>query len=192
MCKLLVSAPHRYGGLSGSHTITAGDEVRARLQALRSEFQAHEAELDLTARTDYVLTARFVMLHSLTTGGTGPDGGTCVDPLHLREGGGLAVLEELEVVVDAAVIVAAVRAWSCTFPHHQTLPAELVGFPLVCCADCALHAEVTWVFSFHIGFTTRTLLERDERNIKGNSSTMLQTIPFSPLSYVLYMSVVML
>ncbi|XP_039679545.1 ubiquitin carboxyl-terminal hydrolase 17-like protein A isoform X2 [Perca fluviatilis] len=89
-----VKDQYRYGGLSGSHTITAGDEVRARLQALRS--------------------------------GTGPDGGTCVDPLHLREGGGLAVLEELEVVVDAAVIVAAVRAWSCTFPHHQTLPAELV------------------------------------------------------------------
>lgn len=125
---LLVSVPHRYEGLSGSHTITARDEVRARVQALRSELQTHKAELNLTARTDDVLTACFVVLHHLTTGGTGPDGGTRVDPLHLMEGGGLAVLEKLKVMVNAAVIIAAVRAWSTTFPHLQTLPAELVNF----------------------------------------------------------------
>ncbi len=160
MCEnsLLVSVPHRDGGLSGSHTITAGDEVRARLQALRSELQTHKAELNLTARTDDVLTARLVVLHPLTTGGTGPNGRTRVDPLHLREGGGLAVLEKLEVVVGAAVVVAAVRAWSWTFPRLQTLPAELVNFLLVCCADCAQHAEVSQVLSLHIGFAPRTLL----------------------------------
>lgn len=157
---LLVSVPHRYGGLSGGHTIAAGDEVRTCLHALRRELQTHKAELILTARTDYVLTARFVVLHPLTTGGTCPDGGTRLDPLHLREVGGLAVLEKLQVVVDAAVVAAAVRAWSRTFPRLQTLPAELVNFPLVCCANCALHVEVSQVFSLHIGFAPRTLLER--------------------------------
>lgn len=152
--------PHRYGGLSGSNTIAAGDEVRARLQALTFELQAHEAELDLTAWADDVLAARFVVLHPLTTGGTGPDGGTRVDPLHLREVGRLAVLEKLEVVVDAAIVVAAVRAWSFTFPRLQTLPAELVSLLLVCSADYALHIEVHQVLSLHIGFAPRTLLDR--------------------------------
>lgn len=94
--------------MSGGHSIAAGDEVGARLQAHGSELQTHKAELDLAARTDDVLAARFVMLHPLTTGGAGPDGGALVDPLHLGESGVLAVLEKLEVVVDAAAVVAAV------------------------------------------------------------------------------------
>lgn len=89
---LLVSVPHWDGGLSGSHTSTAGDEVRTCLQALRCELQTDEAELDLAARTDDVLAACFVVLHPLTAGGTGPDGGTRKDALHLREAGGLALL----------------------------------------------------------------------------------------------------
>lgn len=145
--------------MSGSHTTTAGDEVGARLQAVFSELQAHEAELDLTARADDVLTARLVVFHPLTAGGTGPDGGAANDPLHLREDGVLAVLEKLEVVVDAAVVVAAVGAWGATFPHLQTLPAELVNFLFVCSADCALHVEVGQVLSLHIGFAPRALLE---------------------------------
>lgn len=156
---LSVSVPHRYGGLSGSHTTTAGDEVGARLQALFSELQAHEAELDLTARADDVLTARLVVLHPLTAGGTGPDRGAANGPLHLTEVGVLAVLEKLEVVVDAAVVVAAVGAWSWTFPQLQTLPAELVSFLFVCCADCAMHTKVGQVLSLHIGFAPGALLE---------------------------------
>lgn len=155
-CLLLVSVPHRYGCLSGSHTITAGDEVRTRLQALRSEFQTHKAELNLTARTDDVLAASFVVLHPLTTGGAGPDGGTGIHPLNLRQGGSLAVLEKFEFVIDAAVIVTAIRAWSSTFPWLQTLPAELGHFLVVCCADCALNIEVSQVLSLHIGFATWT------------------------------------
>lgn len=89
---LLEPAPHWYGGLSGSHTSTAGDEVRTCFQALRRELQTDKAELYLAAGTDNVLAACFVMLHLLTTGGTGPDGGTRVDTLHLREVGGLAPL----------------------------------------------------------------------------------------------------
>lgn len=163
MCaySLLVSVPHRYGGLSGSHSSAAGDEVRACPQTLRSELQTHKAELNLTARADDVLAACFVVLHPLTAGGTGPDGGTLVNPLHLRERGVLTVLEKLEVVVDAAVVVAAVGAWSFTFPRLQTLPAELVHLLLVCLADCALHTEVCQVLSLHIGFAPRTLLEKN-------------------------------
>lgn len=162
----LVSVPHRNGGLSGGHTITAGQEVRARLQAVLGEFQTHEAELYLTARTDDVLTTRFVVLHLLTTGGTGSDGGTLDFPLHLREDGGLAVLDELQVEVDAPAVVAAVRARSGTFPWLQTLPAELVGGLLACSTDGALHAKVREVFPFHIRLTARTLLT-SVRNIKG-------------------------
>lgn len=156
---LLVSVPHRYGGLSGSHASTAGEEVGARLQALRSELQTHKAELHLTARTDDVLTARCVVLHLCTTGGTGPDGGTRSDPLYLREGGGLAVLEELQDRVDAAVVVAAVRTRCCAFPLLQTLPAEVVNLLLFVRADRAHHAEVALVLSLHLRFTARTLLE---------------------------------
>lgn len=152
--------PHRYGGLSGSYTITAGDEVGARLQALGGELQAHEAELDLAARTDDVLAARFVVLHLLAAGGTGPDRRTRINPLHLREVGGPAVLEELDVVVDAAVVVAAVGARRWTLPCLQTLPAEVVTFPLVRCAECALNAEVTRVLSLHTRVTPGTLMER--------------------------------
>lgn len=112
----LGSAPHRYGGLSGSHSSTAGDEVRARPQTLRSELQTHKAELHLAARTDDVLAAVSVVLRPLTTGGTGPDGGTSADPLHLGEGGGLAGFQNFELMVDAAIIVAAVGAWGWTFP----------------------------------------------------------------------------
>lgn len=161
MCaySLLVSVPHGYGGLSGSHTTTAGDEVGTCLQALRSELQTHKAELNLTARTQDVLAARLVVLHPLTTGGTGPDGGTLVDPFHLREGSHLALLEQLEVMVDTAIVVTAVRAWSFTFPLLQTLPAELIDFLLICCADCAMHTEIGEVLSLHTGFAPRTCFE---------------------------------
>lgn len=155
--------PHRYGGLSGGHTITAGQEVRARLQAFFGEFQTNEAELYLTARTDDILAACFVVLHLLTTGGTGPDGGTLDVPMHLREDGGLAALDELQVMVGAALVFAAVRARSRTFPWLQTLPAELVDGLLVCFTDGALHAKVCEVFSFHVGFAAGALLTNEKR-----------------------------
>lgn len=152
----LVSVPHRYGCLSGSHTIAAGDEVAAGLQALRSELQAHKAELYLAAGTDDVLAACLVMLHLLTTGGTGPDRGAVGDPLHLREISGLAGPQEFEVLVDAAIVVAAIRAWSYTFPRLQTLPTELVHFLFVSRAHRALHTEVSWLLSLYVSFATRT------------------------------------
>lgn len=164
MCTwLLGSVPHRYGGLSGSHTITAGDEVGACFQTVRSEFQTHKAELNLTARTDDVLAARLVVLHNLTTGGTGPDGGTLVYTLHLREVGHLAVLEKLDVVVDAIIVVTAVSAWSATFPRLQTLPAEFTDLTLICFADCAVHTKIGEIFSLHTGFTPGTLLGRTQK-----------------------------
>lgn len=167
--------PHRYGGLPGSHAQAAGDEVRARLQALASGVQAHEAELLLAARTDDVLAARFVVLHDLATGGTGPDGGAFVDVPHLREGGVLAGLQELEVWVDATFIIAAVGTWSWTFPRLQTLPTELVilrvGF-----AYGALHVEVTQVLSLHIAFAAGTLLYQREKHSETHSSWFIARI----------------
>lgn len=109
---------------------------------LLSSFQTHKAELDLAAIADDVLAACFVVLHLLAAGGTGPNGGTFVDSLHLREDGGLAVLEELEILVHAAIIVAAVRAWGLAFPFVHTLPAEVEWSLLVFCTDCASNVEV--------------------------------------------------
>lgn len=134
--------PHWYGGLSGGHAVAAGHEVRTRLQTRLCEFQTHEAELHLTARTDNVLAARFVVLHLLATGGAEPYGGTSVGPNHLREGGGRAVLDELEIMVNAAVVVAAVRAWGRAFPRVHALPAEVEQILLVRCADQAHNVEV--------------------------------------------------
>lgn len=153
----LASVPHRYGRLSWSHSITARDEVGACLQTLRSELQTHEAELHLAAWTDDVLASRLVVLHLVTAGGAGPDGGAAVNPLHLREGGDLAGPEELEVVVDAAVIAAAIGAWSRTFPRLQTLPAELVHFLLFRLTHDALHVQISQVFSLNVGLAARTL-----------------------------------
>lgn len=146
--------------MSGSHTITAGNVVGTGLQTLRRELQAHEAELHLTARTDDVLAARLVMLHLLTAGGTGPDGGTVVDPLHFSKSGGPAGPEQFKVMVDAAIIATAVRARSWTFPRLQTLPAELKFFLVICFAHQAPHTEVSRVLPFYKGLTTRTLSEK--------------------------------
>lgn len=63
-------------------------------------------------------------------------------------------------MVDAAFVLAVVRARSSTFPRLQTLPAEIESLLLVCCANCAVHTEVSQVLSLHIRFTPRTLLER--------------------------------
>lgn len=135
--------PHRDGGLPGGHAVAAGHEVRTRLQTHLCELQTHEAELHLTARTDDVLAARFVVLHLLATGGADPYGGTIDGAQHLREGGGLAVLEELEIVVNAALVVAAVRPWGRAFPGFHTLPAEMKLFLLVRCANQAHDVEVS-------------------------------------------------
>ena len=122
----------------------------ARLQTLAGELQTHEAELHLAARTDDVLAAASVVLHALTAGGADPDGGTLVHALHLSETGVPAVLEELQGVVDAVVVVAAVRARHRAFPLLQTLPAEVVFCPLISCAYGALDTQVGSILSLHI------------------------------------------
>lgn len=89
----LGSAPHRYDGLSWSNAAAAETEVGTCFQALRSELETHKAKLFLTARTDDVLAACFVMLQFLTAGGTGPDGGACCDIFNLSELDSFAALE---------------------------------------------------------------------------------------------------
>ncbi len=119
------------------------------MQALRSELQTNKAELDLAARTDDVLAARLVVLHPLTTGGTGPDGGACINPLHPREVDHLAALEKLQDLVAAVVIVTAVRSRSWTFPLSQTLPAEVIGRLLLSCTYSALDTQVGEILPLH-------------------------------------------
>lgn len=156
----LIPAPHRYGGLSWSNTAAAETEVGTCFQALRSELETHKAKLFLTARTDDVLAACFVMLQFLTAGGTGPDGGACSDPLNLTELDGFAAPEKLQVKVGTVGVATLVRAWGRAFPQLQTLPAEFISFLLAYCADWAVHVKVTQILSLHISFAARTLLER--------------------------------
>lgn len=149
--------PHRNGGLSRSHSGAAGDEVCAALQTLGRDLQTHEAELHTAAGADDVLAAGSVVLHPLATSGTCPDGGTLVHSLDLWQGGVLAVPENLQIEVVAAVVVAAVRARGSAFPLIQTLAAEVEGGLLLHFADGALHAEVGQVLTLHVSFTAGTL-----------------------------------
>lgn len=156
----LFSAPHRYGGLSWSNAAAAEIEVGTCFQALRSELETHKAKLFLTARTDDVLAACFIMLQFLTAGGTGPDGGACSDPFNLSEVDGFAAPEKLQVKVGTGGLATLVRAWGRACPQLQTLPAEFIRFLLVSCADWAVHIKVGQILSLHISFASRTLLER--------------------------------
>lgn len=119
--------PHWYCGLPGGHSGAAGDEVGAGLQTHRRELQTHEAELDMAARTDDVLAAGFVMLHPLSAGGTGPDGGDRICPAHLGEVGEFAGLQQPQLVVCAAGVCTSVRARGRAFPGLTTLPTKEVG-----------------------------------------------------------------
>lgn len=156
----LVSAPHRYGGLSWSNAAAAETEVGTCFQALRSELETHKAKLFLTTRTDDVLAACFVMLQFLTAGGTDPDGGARSNTFNLSELDGFAALEKLQVKVGTVGVATLVRAWGWAFPWLQTLPAEFIRFLLVSCADWAVHVKVGQILSLHISFAAWTLLER--------------------------------
>lgn len=115
----------------------------------------------MAARTDDVLAACLVVLYFHSTGGTGSDRGAVSDPRNLRKCDELAVLEKLQVVVGAAGVVAAVGAWSSTYPWLQTLPTEFKRFLLVNCADGAVHIEVGQILSLHISLAPSTLLARE-------------------------------
>ncbi|KAM4536286.1 uncharacterized protein PAE49_020943 [Odontesthes bonariensis] len=70
------------------------------------------SEEELQTMTVLQLKKKIVECFDDPEGGTGPDRGTVGDPLHLSEGAGLAGPEEFKVLVDAAIVVAAIRAWS--------------------------------------------------------------------------------
>lgn len=154
--------------------VAARNEVSAGLQALRSELQAHEAKLLVTARADDVLAACLVVLHFHPTGGTGSDRGTRCHPLNLWESDELAVLEKLQVAVDAVGVVTAVGARGPALPRLQTLPAELTGLLLVTFADGALHTEVDQILSLHVSLAPGTLLERGRLMVVSCRSTTQQ------------------
>ena len=157
--------PFGNGGLFGRDATGARYEIGAGLQALLCELQTHEAELHLAARTEDVLAARLVVLHLNATGGARPDGRAGTHPLHLGQQDGATFLQQLQVVVDAAVVVAAVGAGRLPLPRLQTLPAELPGGLPACLADSAVETEIVLVRSFHNGPAPRALF--------GNKSILL-------------------
>ena len=81
----------------------------------------------MAARTCDIFAELSAMLHFHATHGTGSDGGAAGDALHFWQTDGFARLQEVQVSVDAAVVVAAVRSRARTLPLSKTLPAELVG-----------------------------------------------------------------
>lgn len=101
------------------------------------------------------------MLHLHAADGTGPDGGAAGDALHFGQADVLAGLQELQVLVDAAVITAAIRPRPRAFPLLLTLPAELVGLLLVRGANDTLDTQVGQIFPLHGGFTFWTLMQRE-------------------------------
>lgn len=96
----------------------------------------------MAAGAVYIFAELPVVLHLHATCGAGPDRGDAGGALYLRQTDGLACAQKLQVLVGAAVVVAAVRARAWTFPLPLTLPAELVGLLLISCAYGARHTQV--------------------------------------------------
>lgn len=152
------SLPHRDKGLSRSHT-TRTDFVRwTGLATFTLWFQADKTELHVAARTVYIFAELSAMFHLHAACRTGSDRGAVGDPLHLGQTGGFTCLQKLQVPVDAAVIVAAVRSRPWTFPLLLTLPAELVGLLLISCTYGAPHTQVGEILPLHTRFALWALM----------------------------------
>lgn len=98
------------------------------------------------------------MIHLKATCGAESDQGAGGDPFDLRQADGLARLEKLQHTVDAAVVVAAVRSRSRTFPRLPTLPAEVIGLLPIRCADEALDTQVGEILPLHTCPALRALM----------------------------------
>lgn len=113
------------------------------------QFQADEAERHMAVRAVDVFAVLLAMIHLKATGGAESDRGAGRDPFDLRQADGLARLEKLQHTVDAAIVVAAVRSRSRTFPLLPTLPAEVVSLFLISCADEAVDTQVGEILPLH-------------------------------------------
>lgn len=103
----------------------------------------------MAARAVDILAVLLAMFHLHAACGAGSDRGAVGDPLHRGQAEGLAGLQELEVPVHAAVIVAAVRSRARTFPFPHALPAELVGLLQIRCAYGAPDTQVGEILPLH-------------------------------------------
>lgn len=112
----------------------------------------------MAARAFDIFAVVSTMFHLHAACGTGSDGGAVGDPLHRGQTDGLACLQKLQVPVDAAVVAAAVRSRTWTFPSSLTLPAELVGLLLVGCAYEALDTQVGEILPLYTRFALRALM----------------------------------
>lgn len=102
--------PHWYRGLSRGKAAGAGIKRLTCLQTIFGGLQAHETELYLTALAEDVFASGAVMPHQEATGGAGTEGGTAHHIVYVFKGDCGAVLQSFQGLVDAAVIVTAVRA----------------------------------------------------------------------------------
>lgn len=146
-------------GLPGGHPVLAGPEVGAGLQAEGRELQAHEAELHLAARAQEVLTAAAVVLQQQAAGGAGPHGGAFSHAQNIRQRRGLTALQQLQILIGAALVVAAIAAGPGALPALEALPAELVEPPRLRCAHRALHTQIAQVLPLNTRLAARALRE---------------------------------
>lgn len=112
----------------------------------------------MAARTVNIFAVFLAMFHLHAASRTGSDRGAVGDPPHRGQTDGLTCLQELQVLVGAAVIAAAVRSRAWTFPLLLTLPAELVGLLLVSCAYGALDTQVGEILPLHTCFALWALM----------------------------------
>lgn len=111
------------------------------------------------------------MVHLNATCRAGSDRGAVSDPLDVGQTDGLACLEKLQVTVDAAAIVAAVRSRAWTFPLLLTLPAELEDLFMISCAYGALDTQVGEILPLYTRSAPRALMWKTVEGDIGNRHT---------------------
>lgn len=146
--------PHRYGGLSWSHSIRA--LVIRRAQTLLGCTQAHKTEFGFTPRAHQTSTVLLVVFQQHAALGTSANGGTVANALHFFELDVWTLGQDVQRTL-AADVVAAIWAGGWTFPLLHALPAECVRRTFPCGAHWALQAEVVGVLSAHQKVAARTL-----------------------------------
>lgn len=163
------SLPHRERDLSRSHT-TWTDFVWCTA-TFTLKFQADKTEFYVAARAFNIFAVLLTMVHLNATCRAGSDRGAVSDPLDLGQTDGLTCLEKLQVTVDAAAIVAAVRSGAWTFPLLLTLPAELEDLFMISCTYGALDTQVGETLPLHTRSALWALMWKTVEGNIGNRHT---------------------
>lgn len=112
----------------------------------------------MAAGTGDVFAELLVMLHPHAARGTAPDGWATGDALNVWQAHGLAPLQDLQVLVGTAVVVAAVESGGTTLPLPPTLPAEQEILLPIGGAYGAQDAQVGGILSLHVCIALRATL----------------------------------